>query len=74
MKLKLPLMFLILLGLVRIGYANNDKYRLILLDDPATTITVAWNQISGSNASVYYDTVDHGTDFGAYAFNKTADR
>ncbi|WP_179335967.1 T9SS type A sorting domain-containing protein [Winogradskyella costae] len=74
MKLKSPLMFLILLGLVRLGYANNDKYRLILLDDPATTITVAWNQISGSNASVYYDTIDHGTDFSAYAFNKTVDR
>ncbi|WP_417198165.1 T9SS type A sorting domain-containing protein [Bizionia sp.] len=74
MKLKLPLMLLMLLGLVRLGYANNDKYRLILLDDPATTITVAWNQISGSNASVYYDTVDHGTDFNAYTFNKTVDR
>jgi hypothetical protein len=35
--------------------ANNDKYRLILVDDPATTMTVAWNQISGSNSILYYD-------------------
>ncbi|WP_299524881.1 fibronectin type III domain-containing protein [Winogradskyella sp.] len=75
MKLKLLQAILWLLGLVCfIGHANNDKYRLILVDNPATTITVAWNQISGTSPTVYYDIVDHGTDHTLYAFSKTVDR
>ena len=48
------------------AYSNNDKYRIILNDDPTSTITVAWNQISGTNPQVYYDTVDHGTNYQLY--------
>lgn len=55
-------------------YANTDKYRIILLDDPATTITIAWNQISGDNATVYYDTTDHGVDFSLYTNSKSVDK
>jgi hypothetical protein len=55
-------------------FSANDKYRIILLDDPATTITIGWNQISGDNPVVYYDVVDHGTDYTQYAFNKSVDR
>ncbi|WP_067148869.1 T9SS type A sorting domain-containing protein [Pseudotamlana agarivorans] len=53
--------------------ANNDKYRLILVDDPATTITVAFNQISGENPTVHYGTVDQGTNAAMYSFSKTVD-
>ncbi|WP_158631167.1 InlB B-repeat-containing protein [Flammeovirga kamogawensis] len=56
------------------AFANTDKYRLTLRDDPATTITIAWNQISGSDPIVYFDTNDHGTDYSAYTMNKTVDR
>ena len=56
------------------AYANNDKYRLIMVNDPATTITIAWNQISGTSPTVYYDIVDHGTNHTLYAFSKTEDR
>jgi hypothetical protein len=55
-------------------FSANDKYRLILTSDPATTITIGWNQISGSNPIVYYDTVDHGNNYSLYAFSKTVDR
>ncbi|NNC45599.1 MAG: fibronectin type III domain-containing protein, partial [Winogradskyella sp.] len=45
------------------GFADTDKYRIILTDDPATTITIAWNQGAlGINPVVYYDVTDHGTD------------
>ena len=55
-------------------FSANDKYRIILLNDPATTITIGWNQISGENPVVYYDVVDHGTDYTQYAFTKEVDR
>ncbi|MBT8377474.1 MAG: metallophosphoesterase family protein, partial [Bacteroidia bacterium] len=57
------------------GFADTDKYRIILTDDPATTITIAWNQGAlGINPVVYYDVTDHGTDHTLYAFSKTQDR
>jgi hypothetical protein len=73
MKTKLLLFFAFCLMTFSV-VANNDKYRLILVDDPATTITVAWNQISGLNSTLYYDTIDHGTNTSAYAFSQTEDR
>ncbi len=56
-------------------FANTDKYRVIWVNDPATTATIGWNQISGNNAAVHYDVVDHGTGTtsGTYAFSKTPD-
>jgi len=60
--------------LVQSIFANNDKYRISFRDDPSTTMVIGWNQISGSNPTVYYDTVDHGQNYGAYAFNQTPDR
>ncbi|NQX85096.1 MAG: T9SS type A sorting domain-containing protein [Flavobacteriaceae bacterium] len=74
MKLKLLITILYLFGVVFTNQANNDKYRLILVDDPSTTITIAWNQISGTNQRMHYDIVDHGTDHTLYAFSKTVDR
>ncbi|PQB07707.1 hypothetical protein BST83_11470 [Polaribacter filamentus] len=56
------------------GHADTDKYRIMIIDDPSTTITVGWNQISGLNPTVHYDTVDHGTDHTLYGLSKTADR
>lgn len=70
---KLTLFFLSLL-FINLTIANNDKYRLTLADDPASTITIAWNQISGTNPTVYYSTTDHGTDHTLYENFKTVDR
>lgn len=54
--------------------ANNDKYRIILTDNPATTITIAWNQISSTNPIVHYGTTDEGTNFANYPFSQSVDR
>lgn len=54
--------------------ANTDKYRLVLRGNPSTTMTIAWNQISGSNPVVYYGTTDFGTNYSAYPMSKTVDR
>lgn len=47
-------------------FAATDKYRLMFNDDPATMVTIAWNQISGNNPEVYYGTQDFGTNWSAY--------
>jgi len=66
---------LIALFICTIGFADTDKYRLILNSDPSSSMMIAWNQISGSNPTVYYDTVDYGnSDYTLYAFSKTVDR
>lgn len=54
--------------------ANNDRYRVIVNDDPATKITIAWNQTSGNNPTVHYGTTDLGTNYASYPFSQTVDR
>ncbi len=55
-------------------FGKNDKYRLIWNDDPSTTMTIGWNQKSGKNATVYYDTRDHQRNTSAYAYSHKIDR
>jgi hypothetical protein len=55
-------------------FSATDKYRLVVTGDPSKEITIGWNQISGTDPTVYYDTIDHGTDYSLYAFSKTVDR
>lgn len=54
--------------------AASDKYRLVWNNDPATNITVAWDQVESGNAVVLYDTKDYGRDFWKYKNSKSADR
>jgi hypothetical protein len=54
--------------------ALSDKYRLVWNDDPATNITVAWDQHEELNPQVYYGTKDQGRKFWKYEHSKAADR
>jgi hypothetical protein len=54
--------------------AFTDKYRLTLRNDPATSVVIGWNQVSGSNAVVYFGTEDHGTNWNDYSSSKAVDR
>lgn len=67
-------LFILLLGFTLTTFASNDKYRLTLRGNPATSIVVAWNQISGSNPQVYYGTTDYGTSYSNYPSVKSPDR
>lgn len=53
-----------------IAFAKMDKFRCIWRDNPSTTMTVAWNQVSGANPILYYGTSDNGTSTEQYANNK----
>ncbi|MBQ4822372.1 fibronectin type III domain-containing protein [Aquimarina sp. MMG016] len=69
---KLFFLFVILIGLQ--AQASNDKYRLTLRGNPATSIVIGWNQTSGSNPVVYYGTTDFGTNYNSYTNSKAPDR
>lgn len=49
-------------------FATTDKYRCIIRDEPSTTMTIGWNQVSGSEAVVCYGTVDYGREAARYPF------
>jgi len=53
----------------------SEKFRLMVREDPSSTVVIGWNSISGSvgGRKVYYDTVDRGTDITTYGSSKTAD-
>ena len=51
---------LLLLFFAFFSFGANDKYRISITDDPATTMTIGWNQISGHSVALFYDVVDHG--------------
>ncbi|EGV42373.1 T9SS type A sorting domain-containing protein [Bizionia argentinensis JUB59] len=70
---KITLLVLLLIVSIK-TQANNDRYRLVITDDPATTITIGWDQTSGINPIVYYDTIDYGINFNNYAYNKAVER
>jgi hypothetical protein len=53
---------------------KNSKYRLIWNDAPATTMTIGWHQISGSNPTVFYDVVDRRASINSYAYSQKVDR
>ena len=74
MKSKAKHLIFFLFAFVILANANTNKYRLTLRDNPATSIVVGWNQISGNNAVVYYGTTDFGTNWSAYPNGKTVDR
>ncbi|WP_179019674.1 fibronectin type III domain-containing protein [Winogradskyella forsetii] len=73
MKTKQLFLYLLLLS-VFFSYADTDKYRIMIANDPSSTITIGWNQVSGTTPILYYDTVDHGTNHSLYTNSKTVDR
>lgn len=70
------LLLTILISLVSLlGKSVTDKYRVMFNgSDASTEATIGWNQVAGSNPIVYFDTVDHGTNWNAYQFNQAPDR
>lgn len=51
-----------------------DSYRLSWRDDPATSMVIGWNQISGEHPEVHYDTVDRGDQVDKYRKRRKPDR
>lgn len=62
---------LLFLALISSAFGTTQRYRLMFNDDPATIITVGWEQVSGTNPKVYYGTADHGTNWASYPDSMT---
>jgi hypothetical protein len=67
-------MILLLLAMQVQVHSKTDKYRLTLRDNPSHSIVIGWNQVSGEDPVVYYDTVDHGAAWEHYAFTERPGR
>ena len=63
------LIFVISIFSFNLLFGKTDKYRASFRDDPSTTIVIGWNQVSGENPVLYYDTKDMGLSAEKYAFN-----
>lgn len=50
--------------------ARTDKYRCMWREDPATTMVIAWNQVSGSDPVLYFDQSDGGLEASHYAYSQ----
>jgi hypothetical protein len=57
-----------------LAFGEANYYRLSWRSDPATSVVIAWNQVSGVDPEVCYDTVDHGKKAIAYRFRQSPDR
>lgn len=55
-------------------YSKTDKYRLVLRNNPATSIVIGWNQISGNTPEVFYGKADFGIEAEKYPNRKSPDR
>lgn len=71
---RLIFIIILLLGWNEMIYGGNSRYRLIYRDDPSTSVVIGWEQTSGTNPAVYYDTQDHGTSWSQYPYQKMVDR
>jgi len=65
-------LFAILIGFQT--QASNGKYRLTLRGNPATSITIGWDQTSGNSPIVYYGTTDYGRNYQNYPNSKSPSR
>lgn len=53
--------------------ATTARYRCMWRDNPATTMVIGWDQVSGSNPVFYYDINDNGQRTDVYKMSKKAD-
>lgn len=52
-----------------LGFASIERLRTSWRDDPATTMVVGWDQVSGGKPVIYYGKTDYGKDVSQYEFN-----
>ena len=72
--MKANIFIILFLIIITNCFSSSDKYRLTYRDNPSTSIVIGWDNLSGNNHRVYFDTEDHGQDTTAYSFMKTPDR
>lgn len=73
MRLKFFFTLVAVLFIELTSQARSDKFRCMWREDPATSMTIGWDQLSGHSPVVYFDTKDHGNDLTKYRYKKSPD-
>ncbi|NUQ23751.1 MAG: fibronectin type III domain-containing protein [Saprospiraceae bacterium] len=77
MQLQKTRLILVFLGGIlltpTLAEAATGRYRATWREDPATTMVIGWDQISGSDPVLYYDVVDRAQQYSAYKYSKRPD-
>ncbi|MEN0003009.1 MAG: fibronectin type III domain-containing protein [Bacteroidota bacterium] len=60
LKLRIRLFIFLLLGTSSSAYAIADRFRCTWRDDPATSMVIGWDQLSGNDPVLYYSEKNHG--------------
>jgi len=55
-------------------YAASDKYRLVWTDDPATTMTIIWDQLKPGQTEILYGKEDYGREYWKYKLSQQPHR
>lgn len=61
-------------GVVVSTSARTGRYRCMWREDPATSMVIGWDQITGADPILYYDTQNHQGNLTAYRFRQAPDR
>lgn len=70
---RLVICFLALLNAVALE-AKTARFRAMWRDDPATSMVIAWDQLSGTTPMIYYDEVDNGQKAELYKLKRKPDQ
>lgn len=54
-------------------WSKAARYRCSWRTDPATSMVIGWDQVTGYTPVIYYDIVDHGTNVNNYAYQQEPD-
>lgn len=54
--------------------AYSDKYRIMWREDPSTSMVIGWNQVTGTDPILYYDSQDCGQNVFDYKYSQEPDR
>ncbi len=71
---KRSFLFIFLFAISVQAFSKTGKYRLTLRDNPATSVVIGWEQISGENPVVYYGDLDHDDSWERYKWEAKPDR
>ena len=71
MRLRSVLIFFSLwISTIAVVNAKSARFRAMWHEDPATTIVIGWDQVSGNDPVLMYDTKDYGNNLSGYRFSK----
>lgn len=67
------LLLLLSIGTLSLAQAVSTRFRCMWRDDPATSMVIGWDQVSGSNPVLYFDITDHGQKADLYKNSRRPD-